>query len=204
MARPASINKDHILDAARTIFLRDGFKGKTSEIAHLAGISEGSLFRHFKTKTNLFLAAMANETGEDDWETQLMKSAGVNSIQTTLETIGNRLLQRLRLILPRLIMVSSSGITLPNNYQRHGSQPPPLHHIQVLTRFFKNENTAGRLHVANPEILAHAFLGALSHYAWCEVMFNYKPSAPTTYVKTIVKNLLQANSTPYHIVKQHQ
>lgn len=194
MARPVTINKEQILEAARTIFLRDGFKGKTAEIAGIAGVSEGSLFRHFKTKTNLFLAAMASETGEGEWEAQLMKPTGSRDARRSLETIGSRLLQRLRLILPRLIMVSSSGITLPANYQRQGSQPPPIHHIQTLTRFFRAENAAGRLSVSNPEILAHAFLGALSHYAWCEVMFNYKPSAPSTYVKIIVDNLLKANS----------
>lgn len=194
MSRPVTIDKEQILEAARTVFMRDGFKGKTAEIAGFAGVSEGSLFRHFKTKTNLFLAAMASETGESEWEEQLMKSAGSSDVRSSLETIGNRLLQRLRLILPRLIMVSSSGITLPANYQRQGTQPPPLRHIQTLTKFFRAENAAGRLSVANPEILAHAFLGALSHYAWCEVMFNYKPSAPSNYVKAIVDNILKANN----------
>ena len=61
MARPVSINNESILEAAQKVFLKHGYKAGTKLIAREAGISEGSLFKHFKTKTDLFVAAMEAE-----------------------------------------------------------------------------------------------------------------------------------------------
>jgi AcrR family transcriptional regulator len=48
-----------ILDAARTVFGRSGYRGgRTQDIATLAGITERTLFRHFPTKAELFTAAV--------------------------------------------------------------------------------------------------------------------------------------------------
>ncbi len=195
MPRPVSIDRSQIIEAARTVFLRNGFRGKTTEIARIAGISEGSIFKHFKTKSNLFLAAMASETGEENWSAEWMSSVGSHDFQSSLENIGNKILQRLRMIVPRLIMASSSGITIPKQYQFQGCPPPPIQHIELLTRFFQAEVDIGRLSISNPQVHAHAFIGSLSHFAWCEAMFDYKPCTPTSYVRSIVTSFLSAHSS---------
>jgi len=47
-------SKDKILDAALKLFIKEGFHGtSTSKIANEAGISNGGLFHHFKTKEAL-------------------------------------------------------------------------------------------------------------------------------------------------------
>lgn len=53
--------KDLILSAARASFLANGFSGTTTrDVAALAGVSEGLIFRHFGSKRNLFeLAVLA-------------------------------------------------------------------------------------------------------------------------------------------------
>jgi AcrR family transcriptional regulator len=191
MARPASIREEHILDVARRVFMAEGYKAGTARIAREAGVSEGSLFKHFKTKTGLFLAAMDVQTGEPAWQERFLAGAGKGDLRATLEAAGAHLLQRLRTLLPRLMMVTASGITLPRHCGDRSSERPPVQHIKLMTRFFKAEIRAGRMVMDTPEIHAHAFMGALSHYAWCETMLGYRPASPRAYVRGLVGSLLQ-------------
>lgn len=58
MARKKTISDDSILAAAREVFMKRGFAAPTRDIAVKAGISEGVLFQRYKTKADLFFAAM--------------------------------------------------------------------------------------------------------------------------------------------------
>ena len=57
-----------ILEAAITVIFEKGFSASsTSEIAHLAGVAEGTVFRYFKTKKDILrriLIQVVNITGE--------------------------------------------------------------------------------------------------------------------------------------------
>lgn len=49
----------NILKAALRIFLEKGYSATTTnEIAHAAGVAEGTIFRHFKTKKDILLATI--------------------------------------------------------------------------------------------------------------------------------------------------
>jgi len=76
MARPVTIQTERILEAARRVFMKHGYGASTAKIAKAAGVSEGSLFKHFQTKCNLFLAALEVKPGEQSWQDRLMASAG--------------------------------------------------------------------------------------------------------------------------------
>jgi len=53
MARPIT-KKSDVLDAALTLFMRKGIKATTTrDIALRAGISEGTIYRHFESKSDL-------------------------------------------------------------------------------------------------------------------------------------------------------
>jgi len=191
MSRPVTINPEAILATARKVFMKHGYGASTALIAREAGVSEGSLFKHFKDKTSLFLAALEVEVGEPAWETKLLNSSGQGDPRAALEAAGRHILKQLLIILPRMMMITSSGITIPKHH-RPGELPPPLRKMQIIRDYFKKEVSAGRLVMESPEIQAHAFLGALSHYAWCEAVFNYRSAPPEVYVKTVVNTLLKA------------
>ena len=194
MARPVSIRNDAILDAARRVFLKRGYKASTVQVARAAGVSEGTLFKHFRTKQALFLAAMAVESQEQDWEKQLMQSVGTGAIRPTLEAVGRQLLRHLQVMMPCIMMVSASGVT----FTRAGAcagDPPPLRLIRVLTRYFRAERKAGRLAMPAPAMQAHAFIGAISHYVFCESVFQYRSGRPAAYVHTVVDTILKATGT---------
>lgn len=50
MARPVAIHDPTILDAAREVFLLRGAAATTAEVARRAGVSEGSIFKRYRTK----------------------------------------------------------------------------------------------------------------------------------------------------------
>jgi AcrR family transcriptional regulator len=64
MPRPRSIDDATILDAAREVFVAKGPGATTREVAKRAGVSEGVLFQRYKTKTDLFFAALAPPAAE--------------------------------------------------------------------------------------------------------------------------------------------
>lgn len=192
MARPKSIQTDTILEAARKVFMRDGYQAGTARIAREAGVSEGSIFKHFKSKANLFLAAMEVEAGVTAWEERLMAGVGQIAPRKALESAGIQLLEQLRLTLPRLMMINASGVTIPN-HDLPGEVPHPVQKMDVLCRYFTAEIQAGRLSMTSPRIQSHLFLGALAHYAWCETLFDYRSATPAVYVKTLVDTILSAS-----------
>ena len=58
MGRRKRIEDDELLAIARDVFVADGFRASTREIARRAEVSEAILFQRFRTKPELFFAAM--------------------------------------------------------------------------------------------------------------------------------------------------
>lgn len=187
VSRPISIQSETILEAARKVFLAHGFKASTALIAHEAGISEGSLFKHFKTKDDLFLAAMDTEISGASWQDLLKRSVGQGPIRETLEMAGLQILQDLQVILPRIMMVSSSGIVLTGPRRCHGSRvSPAIRKHRALAGYFRAEIALGRLPKAHPEVHAQIFIGSLMHYVLQQNIFSYRPAPPKAYVRAVV------------------
>jgi AcrR family transcriptional regulator len=58
MGRNKQVSDEAVLEAARAVFVEQGFGASTREVARRAGISEAVLYQRHKTKLDLFLAAM--------------------------------------------------------------------------------------------------------------------------------------------------
>ena len=194
MSRPAVIQDETILAAARAVFLRHGYAAPSALIARQAGVSEGLLFKRFRTKHALFLAALQSEAGDSPWVDRLMQSVGSGDIRQNLEFVGRHLLRRQQVLLPRIMLIRSCGITFQHSRPR-GTPPPPVEHMRRLATYFRAEIKRGRLVMKNPEAQAQAFVGALTHYAFCEHLFDYRSGPPTVYVREIVAALVAA-ATP--------
>ena len=192
MPRPISIDDKTILDAARKVFLRHGYGATAAQVAREAGVSEGSLFKHFKTKNHLFLTALRVESVEMPWHDRLLKSVGTGDIRGLLVSAGQELLQRLQTIVPRMMMVQSSGMLSHRDGHCLQDVPPPVYHVRVLSRYFAAEIRRGRLAMRDPASHAHAFFGAISHYVFCETLFGYRPASSDAYIRTVVDTILRA------------
>jgi AcrR family transcriptional regulator len=59
-----ALSRRKILDAARDVFFRDGFMlANLDEVATLAGVAKGTLYRYFESKADLYVAVLA-ENGQ--------------------------------------------------------------------------------------------------------------------------------------------
>ncbi|MFI7540778.1 TetR family transcriptional regulator [Actinoplanes sp. NPDC049599] len=58
MRSDAQRNRGRILDAAEEVFARRGAAASTEEVARLAGVAIGTVFRHFPTKDELLAAIL--------------------------------------------------------------------------------------------------------------------------------------------------
>ncbi len=71
--------KEQILQSAMTIFSRDGYyKADVEEIAALAQVGKGTIYRHFESKKGLFLGVV-------EWGIKIMK----NTIMEAIEDIDS-------------------------------------------------------------------------------------------------------------------
>jgi AcrR family transcriptional regulator len=58
MGRNKQVSDEAVLNTARDVFVEQGFGASTREVARRAGISEAVLYQRYKTKIDLFFAAM--------------------------------------------------------------------------------------------------------------------------------------------------
>ena len=195
MSRPISIKNDAILEAARKVFLKHGYRAGTAQVAREAGISEGSLFKHFRTKNDLFLAAMEAEEGSSSWQRRLKQSAGTGDLHVMLEATGREVLQHLQIVLPRMMMVRSSGVVFRGPHSNRASGVPgPIEKLRTLSDYFRAEVKCGRLVMHNPDVYAQIFLGTLVHYVIQEILFGFRAASPAVYVRTVVDMVVRATA----------
>lgn len=166
--RPPKIDSEHLLNVARQVFLEQGIRATTQEVADRAGVSEGTLFHRFKSKEGLFRQAM--QLPEDDVPEMLI--GAVDSIvglpaEEALQRLAQALLDIGRVAIP-LMMMSWSNPVCGGPPER---QVPRFRaFIKSLAGFFEAEMVAGRMRQADAEIVARAFLGSIHHYCMTRLM----------------------------------
>ena len=112
MARPRKITVEQILKAAQAVFLEKGFGASTNEIATRAGISEGSIFKRFSTKEDLFLAAMGMSKVSNLTQS-ISAMAGQGDLKANLKQIETEMIDFFQEMLPKMMMVRSKGLPIP-------------------------------------------------------------------------------------------
>src|SRR5262245_31058105 len=106
MPRPVTVSTERIIDAARTIFLEKGYQETTTAaIAQRAGVSEGSLFKRFPGKAQLFCAAM--DLPSLDFLDHITALSGKGDARKNLREICLLMLNFIEGLLPKLMMLWS-------------------------------------------------------------------------------------------------
>jgi AcrR family transcriptional regulator len=176
VARPIQITDEQILSAAREVFLERGFQATSAEVARRAGVAEGSIFKRFKTKHELFAAAMKME--EPDWMRGLPQRSGKGDLKQQLMELGLEIVSFFRQLMP--IMMMSWSNPGPNGLPDvlSAPNPPPLRAIKKLAGFFEGEIRAHRVRKHDAEIVARAFLGGLQNYVFMELVLKAQDELP--------------------------
>ncbi len=198
MARPVSIKSETIIEAARQVFLERGIRATTAEVAERAGISEGTIFKRYKSKIDLFRAAMGQDLAEPNWTERLAARVGQGTVEGNLFDIGMGIIAFFREMMPLMMMAWSNPA--PNGLPGPlaAPNPPPIRALKLLTGFFEAEMRGGRLRKHDAEIVARTFLGGLNNFVFLEVLYranNELPLPAETYVRGLVQ-LLWAGIAP--------
>jgi AcrR family transcriptional regulator len=196
MPRPISIQDDIILRAAREVFLEKGWDATTSEIAAKAGVSHGIIFKRFKTKQALFQSAMQEQS---DWgqtiPALLNSSLGQKDVENTLVELGTLFVEKFLVVIPTLMMAwsnkpenSSEARQAMTTGKERATRA--LQAVKTIAAYLQAEHRLGRIRNTDFEVVAQAFVGALWHHAFLQVMLGNGQSTPAKerrYVKRLVK-----------------
>ena len=168
MPRPTTITDEQILEAARSQFFEFGFGASTANIAQSAGISEGSIFKRFSTKAELFQAAMGIPSLPVGQE--IFTHAGVLDIRDQLKAIALHLIESLRDIMPRIMMMWAQPNMNPVDYFQKSDDAPPKIVLRALTSYLKAEKKMGRIQCKDPEIMARMIMGSIHNFVFFELI----------------------------------
>lgn len=188
MGRPKSISDEAILKAAYDVFMEHGFQAPTSQIARAAGVSEGTVFKRFPTKAELFRSAM----GVPQWDLsdKLERMVGEGEMRDQLVVLANELIDFFREMLPRVMALCTSPSTSASPMHIFQGDPdaPPLRMLKNLTNYFAAEMRAERICECDPEVAARIFLGSLHNFVFFELIGVHErmPFAVQTYVRALV------------------
>ncbi|GAA3927839.1 helix-turn-helix domain-containing protein [Actinoplanes auranticolor] len=138
MRADAERNRGRILDAAEEVFAQRGAAASTEEVARLAGVAIGTVFRHFPTKEDLLAAILKRllaRLAED--------AAGLGGADG-LHTFFTRLVQQAA---ARRMVVDLVGVSVPAAVGRLGDA------VGELLRQAQEAGTV-RGDVGRPEVMA--------------------------------------------------
>jgi AcrR family transcriptional regulator len=178
MARPVSIKDETIIAAAREVFLERGIQATTAEVAERAGVSEGSVFKRFKSKLELFRAAMEDKIQDPAWVRELGGRVGRGDVREGMVVLGMEMIAFFRDLMPLMMMSwSNPGPNgLPAAFA--GPDPVPVRAIRQLMGYFEAEMRAGRLRRQDPEVVARAFAGALANFVLFDLVHRANGALP--------------------------
>ena len=207
MARPVTLADDTLLAAAQEVFLQHGIRATTAEVAARAGVSEGTLFKRFRTKEALFRAAMDVSLEEDSqrFVGSLLARVGRGVLRTQLEEVAILGIEFFRKIVPLHMMSWSNQGRLGDSgeFEPHGEHRA-LGGRRLFEGYFEGERRAGRLRNVDVSVLARAFMGAIYNFAAMEVIIGEGDPLPMpaeTFARGLVDILLrgvEASPTPTH------
>jgi len=149
-----------IIEAAVKVFSEKGFNGATTkEIAQAAGIAEGTIFRHFPSKSAIlyfivdyFIPLLGVESLKqtiDECQGLDQKTALKHIIQNRFETIaqGKDLM--------RIVLTETQyDASLRETYLDRVYKPI----LQIMSGFFQTRIEHGDFREANPRILSHLLI----------------------------------------------
>jgi len=194
MVRPTTIRDDDIIAAARSVFLERGAAATTAEVASRAGVSEGSIFKRFKSKAKLFMAAM--QTGDPPFVVSLEARVGKGTVPEQLEQLTRDMYAFLRIALPIILMAQSVGLSAS---ELGKPNTPPVRVIKRVAAYIEAETRLGRIRRTDPEVVARLLTGAVFQYVLLDTVLHTSGELPLpfeSFVRSLVDTLWRGVAPP--------
>ncbi len=166
MGRKKLVADDHLLKIAREAFIRNGLKASTKEIARLAGISEAAIFKRYRTKAYLFLAAMVPPSA--NLNALFRRTRHGKSAQREIENVFLRMVAYFRSATPVILQLT---VQPSFRFEQFAGDHPenPLVTMRVsLMKFLESLRKEGKIKNANPAPAAFLLFGTAQSVALYE------------------------------------
>jgi TetR/AcrR family transcriptional repressor of mexJK operon len=150
-----------ILEAATTVFLRNGYLGTSmDEIAALAAVSKQTVYKHFADKESLFSAIVLGTVDEagDPTHEEVLHLEDSGDVEADLRDLARRLLARV--IQPRLLALRRLVIAEVGRFPELGRafyERGPGRTIAALEAAFTRLAERGVLQLDDPRLAAEQF-----------------------------------------------
>jgi AcrR family transcriptional regulator len=175
MRLTAQDRRQRLLDAAADLFSRQGYKGTTTrQIAAKAGVTEALIYRHFRTKEDLYwevIEARCKARGARSQLKQRLNSG--DDIAAVFSEIGADILHRHTEDpqLYRLLLFSAlENHKLSNRFFRtHMSA-----YYETIAERISEHIRSGRFRKTDPTLAARGFIGMLMHHFLIQELFGGK------------------------------
>ena len=147
--------RNKIIDAALEQMYERGYDGTTTRvIAQEAGVNEVTLFRHFGSKHNLFMAVIDRET--DIAEEMTDHSFGfTGDMEADLRTVGEQMAFHM-VTKSKLIKIIMMEATRDPDIWKHVSKTP-FAVIGYITKYFEMLQDQGKVRDGDPYLMSIAF-----------------------------------------------
>lgn len=190
MVRPRQTSDEEILAVARDCFMEKGLQVSTRTIAEKLGLSQPALFKRFKTKADLFIAALtpSEKMPVLDW---IEQQPAEGPLLPQMETLLFKVWEQLKEIIPRVMVLHMAINNLsPDKLLSKFEVPPPTLILLAIGAFVKRAQQNGQISKAlSPEALALNIMGTLQGRAFFNLVI--KNPVPTETDEAYIKQTAQ-------------
>jgi len=188
--------REQILNAATRVIRSRGLaRATTREIAHEASCAEGTLYKHFEDKAELFLAVVRERfPAFIEILIELPARAGTATVKRNLEEIASAAIVFFEEGVPIVASLFAEPKLLKSYREMMRSHDVgPQRALASIEAYLQEEQRLGRVASAvDPLAAATTLLGPcfqyafLRHFLWEDVL----PIPPDRFAKEVVKNLM--------------
>ena len=186
-----------IVEAAERVMRERGLaRSTTKEIARAAGYSEGTLYKHFESKEDLFLCVLDERLPSFvDLVEELPERAGKGAVRRTLEEVASKALAFYGEIVPMAASIFSEPGLLARHREgitNRGRGPWTVN--EALAAYLDAEKRLGRVSEdVDPEATAAMVLGACFQRAFFRSFLGEEmPAEEESFVEGIVQTLMRS------------
>ncbi|ASK36146.1 TetR family transcriptional regulator [Alcanivorax sp. N3-2A] len=186
-----------ILEAAKELFLRDGYVGTSMDaVAAAAGVSKLTVYSHFSDKPTLFSAAVESKCEE------MLPSFAVGDdydLATVLQHIGQNfvdVINSAEAVGLRRLMAVHAGQGTDTDMARLFFEAGPQRTLNEMEQLLARSMKKGELRVDDPALAAEYFFGLLQGCHHMKVLIGYaeplSPAEAEHHVRGVVTLFLRA------------
>lgn len=192
--RPRQFTDEALLETARRCFLEQGPGVSTSVIAKELGVSQAALFKRFKTKQALMMAALA-PPGIPAWVESVMAGPDERPVPEQLRSIVEGIDDFFAGMMPSLTVLHAAGFD-PKCMMAEFEVPPPTAAHRALTAWLSALHESGRAYVPAPKSTAMTFLGTIhARHMLGHVLGEHAPQTEPEFLSNLV-DLIWAGIDP--------